>query len=164
MAGRDTGIQYLRTYWYNASDLGALGFVTFQSALAHYDRISPDFVRSIGDIAASIEQPKVKAAFNAVAREYKTNYPPVGAFFDSLAAHVRTISGNDVREILSDTASDIGSAVAWSFGGVAVLALIGGAIYLGVTGGALKGALASVGKAAKAKGRPKLAGLAPRRA
>ncbi|MGE4109036.1 MAG: hypothetical protein AB7F66_17695 [Bacteriovoracia bacterium] len=140
MAGRDTGIHHLRTYWWNLTPMSVLGLTSFQDALAYYDRKSPEFVKSIGDIAAGIQQTKVKEAFAKVAKENGSGYPAVGAFYDALSAGVRTISSRDVKDIAAGTVSDIGSAAAWGLGGLVTLALIGGVAYLAImSGGVSKG-------------------------
>ena len=146
-ASRDVAIQYLRTYWWNQTAMSALGFTTFPDAVAHYDRLSPGFLESIGGVVRGMQQDKVKAGWAKVAKEYKTAYPPIGAFYDALAASTLTFSAQDAKEVALETASDVAKAATFGLGGAALLAGLGGVIWLAVSSGSLAKGLKGFKKA-----------------
>ncbi len=152
ISNRDLAINHLRNYWFNQTPMAALGFVSFSDALAHYEQLSPNFLENIGSLVKPISSDKVKAAWGALAKQYQHKYPPVGAFYDSLATQTLKFTASDAKAVVTDTAKDIAKVATFGFGGLAIGAGVVAAIYFGVQSGAFAKLAKSVsGKALKVK-------------
>lgn len=129
MSNRDYFINYLR-FWWNATPSKALfGSVGFSNALAFYDK-DAYFIESIGKTVRSIPQDKVKRAFESLAEQHGTNYPPKTAFYDALVAEVGTLSFTDVKDIAVESAEEIGTLAKYGLGIWAAIAGVGALLVI----------------------------------
>ena len=123
--------------------MAALGFTTFQDALEYYRKAHPTFLEEFGKAAKSISAEKIKAAMVKVGQENGTNFPDIGAFFDSLGAAAVSWTNSDTQAVVRETVENVQGVLKFGLGTVVIAACVIGGIYLfTVTGGVRKRAAA----------------------